>query len=77
MRHLPKQDGYPVPWFVAKVGDRYDFRVVDPKKIEKAIKKRRCWVCGNPISPLEKMVFVVGPMCVINRTTAEPPSHRC
>lgn len=74
MQSLPVQDGYPVPWFVAKVEERYDFRVVDPKKFAPAIKQGLCWICGQPLGP--QLAFTIGPMCAINRIVSEPPAHK-
>lgn len=72
---LPQQDGYPIPWFVARTGgDRVDFRIADEKRLLEAIKKKKCWVCGQPLGVHK--VFALGPMCCINRTSAEPPMHR-
>jgi len=65
--------GYPVPWFVAWVNGEPEFRAADQRNLVLAIKERRCWVCGSPISG--PVTFVIGPMCAINRTSAEPPSH--
>jgi len=76
MSHLPLQPGtgYPVPWFVAWSDGKPDFRVIDPHCVSAAIKQGRCWVCGRlRIGPTA--TFVIGPMCAINRTSAEPPSH--
>ena len=73
---LPRDRGYPVPWFVAWVDGRPDFRIIDSPKLTKAIKYGLCWVCGQPI--IGRRAYLVGPMCAINRTSAEPPSHhRC
>jgi hypothetical protein len=76
--------GYPVPWFVVWLDERDqpvrpgegtpDFRVVFPGATEQAVKHRRCWICGGPLGRYE--AFVLGPMCAVNRTSAEPPSHR-
>ena len=66
--------GYPVPWFVAWIDGEPDFRVIGPGKIEMAHSLERCWVCGQPRGRF--MAFVIGPMCSINRVSAEPPSHR-
>ena len=84
---LPKDErGYPVPWFVAWFKDgrevmreytpnaKPDFRVLASGKREYAVKKRLCWVCGEPLGVHQ--VFAIGPMCAVNRTTMEPPSHR-
>ena len=72
---LPLDDrGYPVPFFVATIDGKPDFRVIDPEKWVACHKKKLCWVCGQGLG--SKLAFVVGPMCTINRTTAEPPMHR-
>jgi hypothetical protein len=78
MRHLPIDDrGYPVPWFVAWINGKPEFRVMDHKKFEQAITWQRCWVCGHRLGR-EGMTFVIGPMCSVNRVSSEPPSHhRC
>jgi len=65
--------GYPVPYFVAFVDGKPDFRLTDSKKYVACIKERRCWVCGDPLG--KYLAFTIGPMCAINRTTAEPPEH--
>lgn len=69
----PVERGWPVPWFCALVDGAYDFRIVGPGKFEMAIDRRLCWLCGRPLQ--RKLAFVIGPMCAINRTTSEPPSH--
>src|SRR5215467_11444831 len=75
--------GFPVPWFVQFFnGDQPceygygtpDFRVADMRKLSKAIGQKRCWVCGEPMG--NHRVFVIGPMCVINKVTSEPACHR-
>lgn len=71
---LPKKGGWHVPFFVDKVGDDWDFRVMDGAKLVEAVKKRLCWICGEKMG--KKMSFVLGPMCGITRTNGEPPSHR-
>lgn len=65
--------GYPVPWFTPWHEGRWDFRFVEPGKAEQAVRENRCWTCGETLrSPC---AYVVGPMCAVNRTSAEPPSH--
>jgi hypothetical protein len=81
--NLPRDSrGFPVPWFVqwfsdGKAGEpgvgEPDFRAADERKFVRAIKERRCWVCGQPLG--QYMAFVIGPMCAVNRVTAEPPCH--
>jgi hypothetical protein len=68
------QRGLPVPWFVAWIDGKPDFRVVDKGKFDEAIKFKRCWVCGQQLG--RNVTFPLGPMCGITRTTAEPPCHR-
>lgn len=71
---LPVQRGYPVPWFVALVNGVYDFRLADADKMPIAVNDNLCWVCGQKLGSM--LAFPIGPMCVVNRTISEPPSHR-
>lgn len=68
--------GYPIPWFVAFVDGKPEFRAADGKKFFDAVRLRLCWVCGQQIPATECLTFVLGPMCIVNRTTAEPPCHQ-
>jgi hypothetical protein len=71
---LPLDDkGRPVPWFVAWVDGKPEFRAMDFSKFVRAIKEKRCWVCGQFLG--QRFTFVIGPMCAINRISSEPPSH--
>ncbi len=67
--------GYPVPWFVTTKDDEghWEFRAVEMKRVFIAIKQRRCWICGGHLG--KTVCFVAGPMCGINRNSAEPPVH--
>jgi hypothetical protein len=69
-------EGRPIPWFVDRnpATGEYDFRVMDSRKIGYAVRNKLCWVCGNPMGDA-KPTFVSGPMCGVNRISAEPPSH--
>jgi ferredoxin len=74
MRRRPLDErGYPVPWFVAWINGKPDLRVMDPAKHQLALDRRCCWICGQALGKFA--TFVVGPMCIVNRTSAEPPSH--
>lgn len=82
MATLPVDRGYPVPWFVAWLPDGTpEFRAIDRKKWARAVNRKdpRCWVCGGPFRTrlgfLHTFAFTIGPMCAINRISAEPPSH--
>lgn len=83
---LPKDDrGYPVPAFVewmidgnpvarAYPGAYPDFRYARSHFRAQAFRQGLCWICGEPTGVHK--VYAIGPMCVINRTTMEPASHR-
>jgi hypothetical protein len=75
MQHLPiSATGFPVPWFVDKLDGEYDFRAIDFEKLQRAVRQRLCWLCGQTLGA--RLAFVIGPMCAVNRVTSEPPSHR-
>jgi hypothetical protein len=75
--------GFPVPYFVAwlsPLGARLregqgepDHRIADPDKLARCLKFSLCWLCGVPLGKWRALV--VGPMCLVNRTTAEPDCH--
>jgi hypothetical protein len=83
---LPRdRRGYPVPAFVewlrdgkrAKAGApgaEPDFRFSRAEFRNRAFKHSLCWVCGQPLGVHK--VYAIGPMCLVNRTTSEPASHR-
>lgn len=82
MRRLPIDRGYPVPWFVEWIAEgeampiglgKPDFRVMSHERLEHAVRLGLCWVCGGVLGG--HRAFVAGPMCAVNRTSAEPPSH--
>jgi hypothetical protein len=74
MRHLPVDErGYIVPFFVAWMGGKPEFRAMDPEKWLRCVKRNLCWVCGGRLGA--RITFVIGPMCGINRTTSEPAGH--
>lgn len=66
--------GYPIPWFVAVIDGKPDFRVVDSRKVATAVRERRCFICGLQLIG-NRCTFVIGPMCAVNRVSSEPPSH--
>jgi hypothetical protein len=76
MADLPTdKHGHPVPWFVAFIDGVPDFRVVKPGAVRDALRYSLCWVCGRGFSGGEDRAFVVGPMCLVNRVSGEPPCH--
>ena len=75
--------GYPVPWFIVWMKDgkpvkrgegEPDFRVINEGDRRLAFRFGFCWICGDRMGV--HRVYVIGPMCVVNRTTMEPASHR-
>lgn len=70
------QTGFFIPWFVFDAGPEHepDLRVADQLKFVRALRHKLCWVCGAPLG--RHQVFVIGPMCAVNRVTSEPPNHR-
>jgi hypothetical protein len=71
---LPRDErGYPVPKFVLYVNGKPDFRIMDQRHWVNCVNNRMCWVCGGILG--RYFTFVLGPMCIINRTTSEPPCH--
>ncbi len=75
IRALPVDPrGYPIPWFVdVNENGVADFRVIGYDRVGEAIRDRLCWICGQRLGPMN--VFVIGPMCAVNRISSEPPSH--
>jgi hypothetical protein len=67
--------GFPIPYFVTLKDENGEpeFRCIAPEHLAHAIRSNRCWVCGEPLGGLK--AFCIGPMCGINRTIADPPSH--
>jgi hypothetical protein len=75
IRRLPTdRRGFPVPAFVRWFDGEPDFRIIRSDHIKACVTKDRCWICGEPMGTHK--VFVIGPMCVVNRISSEPPSHR-
>lgn len=72
---LPRNHaGYPIPWFVATLDDgTRDFRIADRERHIDALRFRLCWICGGRLGA--NVAFVIGPMCAVNRISAEPPGH--
>jgi hypothetical protein len=74
IKRLPvDQRGFPTPYFVHYVNGQADHRIVETSKFKPALEEKRCWICGDYLG--RYMTFLLGPMCVVSRTVAEPPSH--
>lgn len=66
--------GYPIPFFVQWIDGLPDFRLLDGANFARCLSERLCQICGEPLGA--SATFVIGPMCAVNRTNGEPPSHR-
>lgn len=84
MQSLPvDKRGYPVPFFIDWVDEngfpgphgqgRPDFRAMRVEALLACSRGRVCWICGQEMGSFK--AFVIGPMCMVNRTISEPPSH--
>jgi hypothetical protein len=67
------QRGFPVPFFVQWIDGEPDFRVTRRDAMTACVKRDLCWICGQPLGRMKS--FAIGPMCAVNRVSAEPPSH--
>lgn len=68
------ETGFPIPWFVPYKDGVAEVTSADPEKIVHAHRYQKCWVCGETLG--RHLAFVIGPMCMVNRISSEPPSHR-
>lgn len=67
--------GYVVPWvqFISDDGTP-NFKVLDDRKTAKALRRRLCGLCGQPMR--KHVYFIGGPLCVDHRIFYDPPMHR-
>ncbi len=63
-----------VPAFVAHINGQPDHRIARPDAVRRAYDERLCYLCNFPLGVYG--TFILGPMCVINGISPEPPSHR-
>jgi len=71
---LPRDKrGFPIPKFVEWIDGEPDFRIMSSEHMYNCLKKGSCWICGETTGAHK--AFVIGPMCCVNRVSAEPPSH--
>jgi hypothetical protein len=75
MLGLPRDErGFVVPWFAwhEDVG-RPHISISDQEKWCEAVRRDRCWLCGQPLGVFK--TFVAATINVVTRTVFEPPSH--
>lgn len=67
--------GFAVPYaqFIKADGEP-DFRVMDHEKMGKALRRRRCNICGEEMR--KSVFFIGGPKCVANGYFYDGPMHR-
>lgn len=65
--------GFPVPWFARWENGVPDFVNIHPSRTREAIERECCWLCGERLGTYK--AFTIGPMCCVNRISAEPPEH--
>jgi hypothetical protein len=65
--------GFPVPFFVASIDGIPDHRVMDPDKLRDCVRFSLCSLCGEKLGA--HTTFAIGPMCAVNRISADPPGH--
>lgn len=68
------EHGRVVPAFVAYVDGKPDHRYVREGFVRRASQMRLCFLCDLPLGVYG--AFPVGPMRIITRQSAQPPSHR-
>ncbi len=74
MTSLPVDErGFLVPFFVEWRDGKPLFDVADQRKYKRCVEEDLCWLCGKKLNL--RRAFVLGPMCMVNRVTAEPPCH--
>ncbi len=77
IQHLKRFGEIRVPWFITLWEDGAEtipnFQMVDPLQWIQAVRQKLCWVCGKKLHT--EHAFIIGPMCVVNRISGEPPMH--
>ncbi len=76
LKHLPVSDkGYPIPYFVARVNGKPDFRLLDERKQLFAIDHKLCGICGKKLFKCA-YYFISGPKGYANKVSTDPAMHR-
>lgn len=74
LAHLPTVGGLVVPWITPRTADgRYLFGSVDHDRMEHALLRRWCGVCGRPNA--DRLVLLMRLSDLPRRCTSEPPLH--
>lgn len=66
--------GYPIPFFVAYVNGKPDFRMLCERKQHMCVDRKLCSICGKKLH--EFYYFITGPMGLQSCTHSDPPMHK-
>jgi len=76
LSHLKVTDkGYPIPYFVAYVDGKPDFRLLDPQKQVRCADMFLCGICGKKLFK-KAYYFISGPQGYTNKISTDPAMHR-
>ncbi len=76
LQHLKTDErGYPIPFFIAYIDGKADFRLADERKQLLCIKEDLCWICGKKLLK-HVYFFITGPLGLKNKTVTDCGMHR-
>jgi len=76
LKHLPiSEKGYPLPYFVARVNGKPDFRLLDERKQLLCVAHKTCGICGKKLFK-GAYYFISGPKGYENKVSTDPAMHR-
>lgn len=76
LKHLSVDErGYPIPYFVAYVNGKPDFRLYDSEKWRLCIKFDKCAICGRKNHP-KSYFFIGGELMSKNKVSSDNAMHR-
>lgn len=76
LKHLKvNSKGYPIPFFVAYVDGKPDFRLLDARKQGYCIDQKLCAICGKKLFK-NSYYFISGPEGYKNKIATDPAMHR-
>jgi hypothetical protein len=75
LKNLKLDDrGFPIPFFVAWVDGKPDFRLLDPDKQRMCAEQHKCAICGTRMRDV--YYFLGGPLTCKNQYSTDPAMHR-
>lgn len=67
--------GYPIPFFVAYVDGKPNFRYQDARKRDICLAQRKCAICGKKLRK-DFSYVITGPLGLQNKIVSDAPMHR-